>query len=89
MLYIVCAKTHLTLVYMGYFDYLFYVGGKKAPPLPRSNSGIWLPTDIKLGMIILWGKNSSNLAKQFMTAWPLFKYDVIYDCRFVATAKNV
>ena len=29
--------TALTLIYMGYFDYQFYVGGKKAP---WSNSGI-------------------------------------------------
>ena len=29
----------LTLIYMGYFDYLFYMGGAKSPP-PRSNSGI-------------------------------------------------
>ena len=29
----------LILIYMGYFDNLFYMGGKK-PPHPRSNSGI-------------------------------------------------
>ena len=23
----------LTLIYMGYFDYLFYIGGQKAPPV--------------------------------------------------------
>ena len=47
---------------MGYFDYLFYMGGAKSP-LPRSNSGIRLPTVIKLRMIILLGRNLSNLAK--------------------------
>ena len=31
----------LTLIYMGYFDNLFYMGGRaKKPPPPRSNSGI-------------------------------------------------
>ena len=51
-----------TLVYMQYFDYLVYMGerGKKAS---WSNSGIWLPTIVKLGMIILWATNFSNLAK--------------------------
>ena len=44
-----------------------------------SNSGICFPTVIKLGMIILCGKNFSNLAKQFMTSSPMFKYDVISD----------
>ena len=48
----------------GVFDYLFYMrgggGGKKAP---WSNSGIRLSTIIKLGIIILWGKNFLNLAK--------------------------
>ena len=28
---------HLTLIYMGYFDNLFYMGGKKAP---QANSSI-------------------------------------------------
>ena len=43
----------LTLLYMGYFDYLVYMGGggAKKPPV------IWLPTVIRLGM------NFSNLAK--------------------------
>ena len=30
----------LTLVYMGYFDYQVYMGGKPPPPPPRSNFGI-------------------------------------------------
>ena len=34
----------------------------------QSNSGIQRPTDIKLGMIILWCKNFSNLAKQLITS---------------------
>ena len=30
----------LTLIYMGYFDYLFYMGGGGGKKAPRSNSGI-------------------------------------------------
>ena len=45
----------LTLVHMGYFDYLFYFG--------RGDSGIRPLTVIKLVMIILCGKSFSNLAK--------------------------
>ena len=41
---------NLTLIYMGYFDNPFYMGGQKAP---WSNSGISLPIVIKLGIIIL------------------------------------
>ena len=35
---IAAQKQYLTLLYMGYFDYLFYMGGDKKAP--RSNSGI-------------------------------------------------
>ena len=59
---------------------------QKSPPV-WCNSGIWPPAVIILGMI--WGKNFSNLAKQFMTSWPLFKCDVISDFNCIATAKNV
>ena len=42
----------LTLIYMGYFDYQFYMGGGKKAP--QSNSDIQLlPIVIKLGIIIL------------------------------------
>ena len=61
-------------------------GGGKKPPRPHS--GIWPPAVIKLGMLILWGKNFPNLAKQF-TRHNIVKYDVISDCHCVATAKNV
>ena len=43
---------------MGYFDYLFYMGGGGKKAL-QSNSGIRLPAVIELGMIILSGKNFS------------------------------
>ena len=26
-------KAELTLIYMGYFNYLFYMGGQKSPPV--------------------------------------------------------
>ena len=65
--------------------------GAKSPllsPFYLSNSGICLLTVIKLGMIILCGKNFSNLAKQFMMSQLLFKHDVISDFHGVLTAKT-
>ena len=34
------AGNYLILIYMGYFDYLFYIGGGAKSPPPRSNYGI-------------------------------------------------
>ena len=82
----VCALLFNPNLYWVFWLPILYGGGQKSP---RSNSGIWLPIVIKVGIIILWGINFSSLAKYFMTSWPLSKYDVISDYRFVATAKNV
>ena len=62
---------------MGYFDYLVYMReeGKKPPFLTLAfdfptviKLAFDFPTVIKLDLIILWGKNVSNLKKndQFM-----------------------
>ena len=47
-------------LYGVFWQPILYRGGKKAP---QSNSSIWLPIVIKLSIIILWGINFSNLAK--------------------------
>ena len=66
LLFLILCLHYLILIYMGYFDYLFYIeeGGQKSPP-PRSNSGSWL---LIITIILPWGINSSNLAKYFMTS---------------------
>ena len=40
-------------------------------------------------MIVIWGKNFSNLIKQFMASSLLFTYGVVSDFHYVKTAKNV
>ena len=47
------AQYSLTLIYMGYFDYLFYMEGGGGGGGKTSNSGICFPIVIKLGIIIL------------------------------------
>ena len=79
-----------TLNCMGYFDYLNCRGGGGGEAKSPLQVLLWhlTPTVIKLGMIILWGKNFSNLAKQFTTTQPLFQYDVISRFHCIATARN-
>ena len=54
----------LTLIYIWYFDYIYFILGGGAPRLTLAFDF----RQTKFGMIILWGENFLILVKQLMTS---------------------